>query len=54
MNATQRHTQVVLNLLPEELFGNIKCRVGFQDLNAKRFAQIAEVDQKLELANFQS
>ena len=48
MNATQSLSQVVLNLLPDKFFGNIKCRVEFQDLNAKRFGQIAELDKKLE------
>ena len=45
-------SQVVLNLLPDKFFGNIKCRGGFQDLNAKRFGQIAELDKKLERFNY--
>ena len=48
LRRTQSLSQVVQNLLADKLFGNIRFRGGFPYSNAKRFTQIAELDQKLE------
>ena len=48
LRRTQSLSQVVQNLLADKLFGNIRFRGGFPYFNAKRFTQIAELDQKLE------